>query len=800
MNQTQKSYNACLEIARLSGSNFYRAFEFLRPDRRQAMTALYAFSRLADDATDNTPNPNSWDLQKWIQWLDSLDASTQNPLNAETDFCPRLASIQQALVDSVERFNIPRDLLHQILLGVDQDTNPWEVFGYRDLQSYMDRVASAVGLCCMAIWSNAGSPQVGTRVYRMGIHCGHAFQLTNILRDLVEDAQRGRMYLATEDLCRFGFERNQLIESLAINDPSIKAQRIQKLGNWPELMRIYTQRAAGCYASGWGIYDAIDTDSKRMFSMIWNTYYQIFQKIQQNPWTPIHMRPSLNVFQKTKLYASHAFTPWFRRQASRSTIKTFDAKVQIQDTPHVAVIGGGLAGIRSAMHLAKHGCQVWLLESRNRLGGRVGSFSDSNSPQVVDYCQHVGMRCCHELVRWIQEIAQEDLWQEESTLWFRSNSGRRFSANAWPLPAPFHLSGLLLNWPDLKLIDRATIAWGLIQLIRTSPTKHFQKLSAKDWLKNHRQTPNAINCFWNTILVSALGEQLDRITMGSVHKVIIDGFAATKDAFHLLVPKKSLSELVDQSSREQLEKQGVRIVQGKTVLGLTQNQNASWSLQIKSTAEPSIDLPDFDALVIAVPWHRLGDLLERNSTSLPEAHKSLIHEVKNLESAPITGVHTWWSKPWFSDPHAILINRLCQWIFPGPQDRLDPQNSNPNEHYYQIVISGSRDLPKGNSDEILRMVEADLQEAFPELRNSGAQMLRGKVVTDPHSVFSVHSGHQNARVESGLMGDQGLFLAGDWTATGWPATMEGALRSGSISASDVLLYVGRPADVCIEER
>ena len=205
-------------------------------------------------------------------------------------------------------------------------------------------------------------------------------------------------------------------------------------------------------------------------------------------------------------------------------------------------------------------------------------------------------------------------------------------------------------------------------------------------------------------------------------------------------------------------------------------------------------MPEFQAVVLAVPWHRLGVILsDATIGSLPDGAKTL-RDVQSLESAPITGVHTWWSKKWFNDPHAILIDRLCQWVFPGPGES-DP---NASEHYYQIVISGSRDLPKGDSEAVLRSVEADLREVFPELGNSGAKLLRGKVVTDPQSVFSVSRGHDESRLDTATFGAQGLFLAGDWTATGWPATMEGALRSGSLAANQVLHYVGRAAEVSVD--
>jgi squalene-associated FAD-dependent desaturase len=634
----------------------------------------------------------------------------------------------------------------------------------------------------------------------MGVDCGHAFQLTNILRDVVEDARRSRLYLADEDLVRTGFERESLIRSLLTPDPKLRRELIDSQGDWRALMRLYTQRTAACYQNGWGIFDAIDWDSRRMFSMIWNTYHQIFKLIEKDPWAPVLGRPTLSSSHKLKLYASHAFTPWFQSLDQPAPKPLIEPMIAPPQTPRVAIIGGGLAGIQTAMHLAKHGCQTWLFEARSRLGGRVGSFADPKSEQSIDYCQHVGMRCCSELVRWIEDMEQSDQWHEEPTLWFRSRTGRPFRAAAWPLPAPLHLAGLLLKWPDLSLLDRTRIAWGLLKLIRTVPDRDFQDELALGWLERNHQTKNAIDSFWSTILVSALGEQMPRITMGSVHKVIIDGFAATRDAYHLLVPRKSLSELVDRSSRKCLQQHGVQVVDGAMISGISPGESRGWRIRFRNPNDRHADGPEFHSVVVAVPWHRISDILEPDlSNNLPELAARL-SDVEQLESAPITGIHTWWSKPWFKDPHAILIDRLCQWIFPGPQTTNDRSSDQEKEHYYQIIISGSRDLPKGDPDGILQMVQADLREVFPEITKSGAVLLRGKVITDPQSVFSVHTGHAQARLDANLFGDQGLFLAGDWTATGWPATMEGALRSGSIAASGVLSYVGRPADVSVDGR
>jgi len=811
MSSLEESFGACRQIAQSSGSNFYRAFEFLRLDRRQAMTALYAFSRLADDATDATEEdlfasesnsiPSSsktrWEPDRWIEWIEGLDESATS--NSSTDF-NQLNSIRAAMADSIHRFNIPKEYLKQIVQGVDRDTRELRIQRYDQLQAYMFQVASAVGLSCIAIWSSNAPPSAGTVAYRMAVECGHAFQLTNILRDLLEDAHRDRMYLADEDLNRMGFARESLIEALKIVDPGLRKSTVEGLGNWPGLMRIYLERTAACYANGWGVSTIIAPDAVRMFSMIWNTYHEIFLKIKRDPWSCLQKRTSLRFSDKLKLFAAHAFTPWFRARSKPKSSRLYLSDLPSQKTPRIAVIGGGLAGIQAAMHLAKHGCQTWLIESRNRLGGRVGSFSDPKSHQEVDYCQHVGMKCCSELTRWIKDVGQEDQWQEQSTLHFRSRNGKPFRAAAWPLPAPLHLSGLLLNWPDLSLIDRAAIAWGLIQLMRTRPDRDFENREAIEWLTQNRQTKNAIDRFWGTVLVSALGDQLPRITMGSVHKVIIDGFAASKDGYHLLVPRKSLSELIDQTSLESLEQLQVRTIEGKTVTGLKRTPSGGWNIQSRASDDAQTLPPEFDAVILAVPWHRLGGILEDQLLCKEPDTATILDRVEQLQSAPITGVHTWWSKAWFNAPHAILIDRLSQWVFPGPSKPQENRQNEPTEHYLQIVISGSRNLPKGDSDAVLRMVEDDLKEVFPELRDSGATLTRGKVITDPQSVFSVNAGHSSARLDQGTFGDVGLFLAGDWTDTGWPATMEGALRSGSLAASGVLNYVGRPAEVSLDSR
>ncbi len=225
------------------------------------------------------------------------------------------------------------------------------------------------------------------------------------------------------------------------------------------------------------------------------------------------------------------------------------------------VIGGGLAGIATALRLADRGQRVALVEARRHLGGRVGSYWDASSQQWVDFCQHVGMRCCRELQWWIERLHQGNDWDAQSTLHFYDAAGKHIPASGWYLPAPLHLSGLLVRWPNLSWKEKWRIARGMLALmqLRDSQRNEWEELPALEWLQGNHQTPQTISQFWATILVSALGEQMNRVQLGPAHKVLIDGFLAERTAYHLLIPKRPLTELMGQSSESALLDSGVSV-------------------------------------------------------------------------------------------------------------------------------------------------------------------------------------------------------------------------------------------------
>jgi squalene-associated FAD-dependent desaturase len=829
MDQLDLSYRACYDISRRSRSNFYRSFSLLSFQRRRAMYALYAFARLADDWSDDAENGSSTQpadtpctkIGDWRTWVSELysDPNSSTTINITT-----LDPIRCALVDAIKRFHIPRSALDRLLDGIEFDgRSPVRMESWSSLVQYCQSVASSVGQGCLAIWLDRFDETVPAEAKAAADACGIAFQLTNILRDVTEDSLRDRCYLASDDLARFGLTsedwiaecRRRASEALQYEESSEPNLR----DPFRALIEVYLERTSGYYDIAWSLIPYLSLEGRRMFSLMWSTYHAILSRIRSKPCLVFEGRVRVSAFHKFTLLAKHLSTPLYQQHVRRiSARQRLSLEAFVHSIPlhgslptdgsscnspsligsRVAIVGGGLAGCNSALHLARQGAKVSLFESRMRLGGRVGSFVDKGSGLQIDYCQHVGMKCCKELRRWIELTHQQDAWGEQAELHFVSNRGRPLTVRAWPLPAPFHLSGLLLKWPDLRFRDRIVIGWGLCKLLFRAHDKRADQELALPWLISTGQTERSLKNFWETILVSALGEKIERVSLGATRKVLIDGFAATRDAFHLLVPKLPLSELVDEQMRSELCRAGVRIHDQTSVQRLDRNSEGSWLMGCK---EPIEDV--FDCVVIAVPWHRVEPLLAGVVEPTLAGEAVAKETLSAIESSPITGVHTWWDKPWLNSPHAILINRTCQWVFPGPDDSVrrggEEQKVGPNalaEAYYQVVISASHDLPRGDSSQVLDVVQQELQSLFPEARKS--RLLRGKVVTDPNAVFSVSPAISGARWSASRFAKQGIFFAGDWTETGWPATMEGALRSGVQAAEALAIHRGTPMKILVD--
>jgi zeta-carotene desaturase len=435
---------------------------------------------------------------------------------------------------------------------------------------------------------------------------------------------------------------------------------------------------------------------------------------------------------------------------------------------HVIVIGAGLAGLAATTALAPRGFRVTLLESRGRLGGRASSFTDAASGQLVDTCQHVSMGCCTNLAHFGRTVGIAHLLEPQPCLYFMTPDRRisRFRSDPWP--APFHLLSSFLGAHYLTLGDKLRIAWGLVCLQHTALDGDPPFL---DWLIRHRQTPRTIDRFWGVVLTSALNEVPQRIGLRYARKVFVEAFLRHRRGFEVEVPGVPLGRLYGEELQHWLDRHQVALHLNCGAKALSVAEKRVQSIQLRDGNTLAADW-----FVSAVPFDRLLDLLPAEVV----AAFPYFGNLRRLETSPITSVHLWYDRPVLRLPHVVLVDGVGQWVFNRGEVA-------PGEHYLQVVVSAARQFRGLGHDEVQRRVVEELARLFPPAMP--AALRRTRVVTEHAATFSAVPGVDQWRPAQASPLDN-LFVAGDWTATGWPATMEGAVRSGYLAAEKLLERVG----------
>ncbi len=446
----------------------------------------------------------------------------------------------------------------------------------------------------------------------------------------------------------------------------------------------------------------------------------------------------------------------------------------------VAIAGGGLAGLAAGCVLAEAGFRVTLFERRPYLGGRASSYQHPGTGEIVDNCQHVLLGCCTNLVDFYRRAGVQDKirWYEKLT--FLEPGGRASEIAPSALPAPLHTVPAFLRADCLSFRDKMAISRAMAALVPSTPADRGQ--SFLDWLKAHGQTERAIERFWKTILVSALNEDLDQVSVPYAAQVVRESFLKSPAAGRMGIPTVPLTDLYS-TAGDYIRARGGDIQFRASVESF---QTVPFAVNVTANGEEQ----KFDYLVLAGPFDVLGRMLPDAPSAAP-----LAAALGQFSTSPITGIHLWFDREISDLDHAVLLDRTIQWMF--HKSRLieirenqaleNRARENGGGSYVELVVSSSKTLVEKSKTEIVDLAVKELLEFFPAARE--ANLLKSTVIKEVNATYSPRPGIDRHRPKPETAWPR-VFLAGDWTATGWPATMEGAVRSGYLAAEAVARFAG----------
>lgn len=435
----------------------------------------------------------------------------------------------------------------------------------------------------------------------------------------------------------------------------------------------------------------------------------------------------------------------------------------------VIVVGAGLAGLSAAVALSKAGARVKLFERRPYIGGRAYSYDHPSLEETID-SQHVVLGCCTNLLDLAQQagMSQTIRWYDE--LVFLQPNGSRTYLKPGSLPAPMHQTMSFLRAPMLGLADKAAIASGLLRFLRGFP--HDDSESFASWLKRTGQTDRAIRHFWEPVVIGALNDNFERCSVKYAGKVFHESFLRSPEAGRLGVPAAPLSEffapIASLASRAGVD---LRLKAG--LESLEQTADGRWSIRAANETHAA------DAVVLACDFKQTRTLLKSMSVA-EEEHARLDAAFQAFVPAPITTIHLWFDRDVTGMDHAVLLDTRIQWMFTKSRIRQWAQSRG---SYCELVISASWPELEMGREEILSSALAEFEMFFPAAKQ--ATLLKTGVLKEARATFSVTPGLDRYRLPQTTRWP-GLFLAGDWTATEWPSTMEGAVRSGRLAAGAVI--------------
>ena len=435
------------------------------------------------------------------------------------------------------------------------------------------------------------------------------------------------------------------------------------------------------------------------------------------------------------------------------------------------MIGGGLAGLASACALLDHGYRVTLVEKRPFLGGRAFSFRDPEAGQEVDNGQHVFLGCCSAYIGFLDRLGVLDRTSRQGRLRVPvlHPDGRLgvIGACTW-LPAPMHLLPSFLAYPHLGWREKLRAMAAILRIWRTDRAKARERLDGQTflrWLEARGQSSRSVERLWDLFVLPALNDASSAVSAASAFMVFQEGLLGGRHNADIGYSRVGLTALISDAAQSYIRSRGGAVLLDKSVLSLDAQDGAVTAARLSGG-----QTIEADCFVSALPWDGLQRLLPS-----PWAEEPALANAASIEASPIVGIHVWYDRQVMDEEFVAVVDSPLQWVF----NKSRIQGADGPGQYVCVSLSGAWDYAPMSKEALRRLFTAELARVFPRAKDASIE--RFIVVKQLAATFRPTPGADGLR-PSTVTPIPNLFLAGDWVQTGWPSTMESAVRSGMQAA------------------
>ncbi|MBM04744.1 MAG: hypothetical protein CL766_08195 [Chloroflexi bacterium] len=444
----------------------------------------------------------------------------------------------------------------------------------------------------------------------------------------------------------------------------------------------------------------------------------------------------------------------------------------------VTIIGGGLSGISAAINLIQKGFKITLIEKRPYLGGRTFSFTDSNTNDQVDNGQHLFMGCFKNFIKLLKSLSVYDkVYTQKSLKTEILSKGKIGILKSLPYLGKFHMLPSLLRYPHVNFKDKIRIIYGMIKadLINLNDNNAIKldKITFRKWLENNYQNENTIKNIWNLIILPTLNDDISNVSAYMGLMVIKNSILAKPKEASLGYSKAGLSQLLDMPTQDFINQRSGKILLNQNVKSLNFNNDKLENIKL---SKDIVIKSDF--YIFAIPFNELTNLLTKNILIQKDLNK-----ISNLSFSPIIAIHLWFDKIIMNQEFLALLESPIQWVF--NRNKIEEKPNSQKQHLC-ISISGASDLINLSKNELIKLSLKEIKKYFPIA--DSAKLIQSIVIKHSNATIRHLPNSYESRPKN-KTSIKNLYLAGDWTKTGWPSTMEGAVKSGIDSSAALIKYL-----------